>query len=93
MPSAAASSPASSATPAGSASSPSASRWRGSPRRRAAASPPAAGPASAELEERLHWDTRIYDERQAALAYVCESPVLLEQRAFALAREIRSRLD
>jgi hypothetical protein len=50
------------------------------------------GPLS-ELEESLHWDTRIYDERQAALAYVCESPVLLEQRAFALAREIRNRLD
>jgi hypothetical protein len=51
------------------------------------------GPTLAELEERLQWDTRIYDERQAALAYLCESPVLLEQRAFGLAREIRSRLD
>jgi hypothetical protein len=55
--------------------------------------PSTSGPTANELEERLHWDTRIYDERQAALAYVCESPVLLEQRAFALAREIRSRLD
>src|SRR5215207_3367645 len=32
--------------------------------------------AAFELEEKLRWDTRIYDERQAALAYVCESPVL-----------------
>jgi hypothetical protein len=55
--------------------------------------PTASSPAPQELEERLRWDTRIYDERQAALAYVCESPTLLEQRAFALAREIRSRLD
>jgi hypothetical protein len=55
--------------------------------------PSAGGPALADLEERLRWDTRIYDERQAALAYVCESPVLVEQRAFALAREIRTRLD
>jgi hypothetical protein len=54
---------------------------------------PSNGATLAELEERLHWDTRIYDERQAALVYVCESPVLLEQRVFALAREIRSRLD
>ena len=54
---------------------------------------PSEGPSLPELEERLRWDTRIYDERQAALAYVCESPALLEQRAFALAREIRSRLD
>jgi hypothetical protein len=55
--------------------------------------PSGSGPSLAELEERLRWDTRIYDERQAALVYVCESPVLLEQRAFALAREIRGRLD
>jgi hypothetical protein len=51
------------------------------------------GPALPDLEESLRWDTRIYDERQAALAYVCESPVLLEQRAFALAREIRNHLE
>ncbi len=57
------------------------------------AKPSESGPSTPELEERLHWDTRIYDERQAALAYVCESPVLLEQRVFALAREIRSHLD
>jgi hypothetical protein len=53
----------------------------------------ATGSKLSELEEQLRWDTRIYDERNAALAYVCEGPVLLEQRAFALAREIRSRLD
>lgn len=57
------------------------------------AGPPAGGPPVSELEDSLHWDTRIYDERQAALAYVCESPVLLEQRAFALAREIRNHLE
>ena len=57
------------------------------------AQPTANGAPLPELEESLRWDTRIYDERQAALAYVCESPTLLEQRAFALAREIRSRLD
>ena len=51
------------------------------------------GPSVSELEEQLRWDTRIYDEREAALGSVCESPVLIEQRAFALAREIRSRLD
>ena len=55
--------------------------------------PSESGPTLSELEERLHWDTRIYDERQAALAYLCESPVLLEQRAFALAREIRNHLE
>jgi hypothetical protein len=57
------------------------------------AKPSANDPSMPEPEETLRWDTRIYDERQTALAYVCESPVFLEQRAFALAREIRSRLD
>ena len=51
------------------------------------------GAALPDREERLRWDTRIYDERQAALAYVCESPTLLEQRVFALAREIRNRME
>jgi hypothetical protein len=60
------------------------------------AQPPAAAAANAavqELETRLRWDTRIYDERRQALEYVCESPVILEQRAFALAREIQNRLE
>lgn len=46
-----------------------------------------------ELEERLLWDTRVFDERQQSLSYVCESPVLLEQRLFALSRHIMTHLD
>ena len=34
------------------------------------------------------WDVRIYDDRARSLTYLCEQPVLLEQRAFALARAI-----
>ena len=45
------------------------------------------------LEEQLLWDTRVFDERQQSLSYVCESPVLLEQRLFALSRHIMSYLD
>lgn len=45
------------------------------------------------LEQKLQWDTRIYDDRNQALTYVCESPVLLEQRAFALAQEISRHLE
>ena len=41
-----------------------------------------------ELEEKLNWDTRIFDERQQSLTYVCEAPVLLEQRLFALGRKL-----
>ena len=46
-----------------------------------------------ELEERHLWDTRIYEERERSLSYICEQPVLLEQRIFALAREIMNHLD
>lgn len=46
-----------------------------------------------ELEERLNWDTRIYDERRESLTYVCESPVILEQRLFSLARIIQRHLN
>lgn len=44
-------------------------------------------------EEALDWDQRIFTERQQSLTYVCETPVILEQRAFALARAIASQLD
>ncbi len=46
-----------------------------------------------ELDEQLLWDTRVFDEREQSLSYVCESPVLLEQRLFALARQIMYRLE
>lgn len=45
-----------------------------------------------ELNERLVWDTRIYDERNQSLEYVCESPVLIEQRLFKLAKHIEGKL-
>ncbi|MDH3597726.1 MAG: hypothetical protein OEM93_23045 [Rhodospirillales bacterium] len=46
-----------------------------------------------ELQERNLWDTRIYEERERSLSYICEQPVILEQRIFALAREIMMHLD
>lgn len=45
-----------------------------------------------ELEDKLAWDTRVYRERAQSLQYVCETPVLLEQRAFAIARLIAGML-
>ncbi len=44
-------------------------------------------------EAALDWDQRIFTDRQQSLTYVCESPVILEQRAFALARAIAGHLD
>ncbi|MBB4197464.1 hypothetical protein CCR94_07050 [Rhodoblastus sphagnicola] len=40
----------------------------------------------------LKWDKRIFDDRAQTLTYVCESPVLLEKRAFALARVLQEKL-
>jgi hypothetical protein len=45
-----------------------------------------------ELEDTLAWETRIFRDRAQSLTYVCETPVLLEQRAFAIARLIAARL-
>ncbi|TCK31561.1 hypothetical protein EV667_1672 [Ancylobacter aquaticus] len=46
-----------------------------------------------ELERQLLWDTRIYDARQQSMTAVCESPVLLEQRIFSLARVIQEKMQ
>jgi hypothetical protein len=42
----------------------------------------------ADLEEQLTWNDRVYQERQQSLRYVCETPVLLEQRLFKIGRQI-----
>jgi hypothetical protein len=47
----------------------------------------------AAAEERYNWDVRVFAERQQALPLACEVPVLIEQRLFALAREIRARMQ
>lgn len=44
------------------------------------------------LQDDLAWETRIYQDRRRSLEFVCESPVTLEKRAFALARIIQQRL-
>jgi hypothetical protein len=46
-----------------------------------------------ELANRVEWDTRIFEERKKTISYVCEVPVLIEQRLFALARTIQESLE
>jgi chromosome condensin MukBEF ATPase and DNA-binding subunit MukB len=41
----------------------------------------------------LEWDLRVFDERRESLTYVCETPALIEQRLFALARVIQRSLE
>ena len=40
------------------------------------------------LEEQIAWDERIYRDRAQSLTYVCETPVLLEKRAYAIAQAL-----
>lgn len=44
------------------------------------------------LEEQLDWDERIFHDRAQSLTYVCETPVLLEKRAFAIAQSLAQQL-
>ena len=43
-------------------------------------------------EDRYNWDVRVFTERQQSLPLACEVPVMIEQRLFELAREIRARM-
>ena len=38
------------------------------------------------------WDKRIFNDRRQALSYVCETPSLLERRAFEIAKRIQAQL-
>lgn len=45
-----------------------------------------------KLEAEIDWATRIFQDRQQALTYVCETPVILEQRAFAIGKAVAAHL-
>jgi hypothetical protein len=45
-----------------------------------------------DLETRFAWDKRIFEERSQSLQYVCETPVILEQRLFEIARRLQAQL-
>ena len=42
------------------------------------------------LEEKLDWDERVYRDRAQSLTYVCETPILLEKRLYAIAQMLLS---
>ena len=54
-------------------------------------------PAQAEAEKDLaaerSWDMRVFEDRQRSLRVVCDQPVLLEQRAFAISRLIQGQVQ
>ncbi|MEO1138389.1 MAG: hypothetical protein AAFW87_02935 [Pseudomonadota bacterium] len=45
------------------------------------------------IEEQLDWDQRIYRDRALSLTYVCETPVLMEKRAYAIAQALAKHLN
>jgi hypothetical protein len=56
--------------------------------------PPGTGEREAPtVGQDLEWDLRVFDERRQSLTYVCETPTLIEQRLFALARVIQRNLE
>jgi hypothetical protein len=46
-----------------------------------------------DLNSQLTWNVRVYDERQKLTVYVCEEPVLLEQKLGVFARAIQAHLE
>jgi hypothetical protein len=49
-------------------------------------------PSGADTQERLQWDIRVFDDRHQTIAYVCETPTLIEQRIGAIARAVQKAL-
>ena len=45
------------------------------------------------LTDRMVWDLRIFEDKRKSVSYVCETPVLIEQRLFALGRAIAKELE
>lgn len=52
-----------------------------------------AKPELKKLQELYDWNVRVFRERQENIPIACEIPVIIEQRAFALARAIRGRME
>ncbi|NJM29212.1 MAG: hypothetical protein HC855_02970 [Rhizobiales bacterium] len=47
----------------------------------------------AQQTEVLNWNLRIFEERQRSLRFVCEVPVIIEQRLFNLTRDIQNAIE
>jgi hypothetical protein len=49
-------------------------------------------PEVAAFNDELLAEVRVFDDRRTSLTFVCEAPILIEQRLFALGRAIESEL-
>lgn len=50
------------------------------------------GVAAQQTNRAYMWDQRIFKERTQALAYVCETPTILERRAYEIGKHIQAKL-
>lgn len=48
---------------------------------------------AALMTEQLVTETRIFNERRESLSFVCETPIIVEQRLFELARAIQAEIS
>jgi hypothetical protein len=46
-----------------------------------------------ELSNHLLWETRIFEDRQRVVRFVCEVPTAIDQRLFALGRTIQQEME
>jgi hypothetical protein len=47
----------------------------------------------AELAGGVEWSTRIFEDRRKSIRFVCEVPVQIEQRLFALGRAVQQAME
>ena len=56
----------------------------------------AASPDQAKVDElgnQVNWETRIFEDRRRVVKFVCEVPTTIDQRLFALGREIQQDME
>jgi len=46
-----------------------------------------------DLANQLNWETRIFEDRRRVVKFVCEVPTTIDQRLFALGREIQQDME
>jgi hypothetical protein len=46
-----------------------------------------------QMEQRVTWEGRVFQDRRQALSYACDVPAKIEQRLFAIARAIQEALE
>jgi len=56
------------------------------------ATPPDQGKID-QLAAQVEWSTRIFEDRRKTIRFVCEVPVQIEQRLFALARTAQQAME